>query len=485
MKQIANMRAKTAILVLGLLGLHVPIVLAIGLMRGDDWIPGTALAAAAFIVPLALFFRNRTGLDTRLTIAVAMIGSISAIVFQLEGHPWQVDVHMYYFASLAVLVAFADIRVILIATVTLALHHLVLNFALPAAVFAGGSSLPRVIMHAVIVLIEAGVLILAIQALTNALTASEEAAKESDEAREAQAQAAEERARLEAQAADLRRQAVTEVADSLESEVGQIADTLSHAASSLHDNAEMLNRSMQELSSTSDAVGHGTNSAMERIRTAAQASESLTQAISAIGDEVDGATVVTRAAVTQAEKTDATVAGLAKSAEKIGDVLQLIQDIAEQTNLLALNATIEAARAGEAGKGFAVVATEVKNLATQTAQATETIAKQISEIQREAGDAITAIREISESIGKIDQIATGIGADLRTQIDETRSITAEVNEADQQSVLVVDGISAVTENAHATGEATTDMVQRSDAMTSHADQLRQSVAGFIGRLREA
>ena len=120
-------------------------------------------------------------------------------------------------------------------------------------------------------------------------------------------------------------------------------------------------------------------------------------------------------AVEDANRTDATVEGLAKAADRIGEVINLIQDIASQTNLLALNATIEAARAGDAGKGFAVVASEVKSLANQTGKATEDIKAQIAEIQGATGEAVAAIRNVGSSIVQINEIATVVANAVESQ----------------------------------------------------------------------
>src|SRR6266481_2287796 len=138
--------------------LHVPIASAIAVMRGADWMLPTLLNAALAGAATLSWRAVGSVLSTQLVVAVALMGCISVFTFELAGHPWQVDMHMYFFAALACLVAYCDFRAIVAGTVAVALHHLVLNFIIPAAVFPGGADLARVIFHAVIVVVEASVL---------------------------------------------------------------------------------------------------------------------------------------------------------------------------------------------------------------------------------------------------------------------------------------------------------------------------------------
>src|SRR5262249_42483800 len=141
------------------------------------------------------------------------------------------------------------------------------------------------------------------------------------------------------------------------------------------------------------------------VQTVAAATEELVASIHEISNQVSHSSQIAAEAVAEAGRTDTTVQELAASAQKIGDVVRLIQDIASQTNLLALNATIEAARAGEAGKGFAVVASEVKALANQTSRATEEISAQVGEVQQATQGAVGAIEVIRRKIAELSQIA--------------------------------------------------------------------------------
>ena len=176
----------------------------------------------------------------------------------------------------------------------------------------------------------------------------------------------------------------------------------------------------------------------------------MAASVSEINQQVTNALEISTRAVDEADNTNAIVSGLADAAQRIGDVVSLISEIAEQTNLLALNATIESARAGEAGKGFAVVASEVKSLAGQTANATEEISNQIAQVQSTTDEAVKAIKEITETIGKINEISSMISAaveeqsavtgnmstNMQTAADSVNEITSSVNEIAQATEMV-------------------------------------------------
>ena len=163
------------------------------------------------------------------------------------------------------------------------------------------------------------------------------------------------------------------------------------------------------------------------------------------------------------------VAGLSDAAQKIGEVVDLINDIAGQTNLLALNATIEAARAGEAGKGFAVVASEVKNLAGQTAKATEEIGSQVSAIQDATEGAVTAIQSIGQTIREISEISTTISSAVEGQSVATREVTTNIS-------------GVITASAE-TGQAATQVLESSGELSSQAEHLGKEVDDFLEEVR--
>ncbi len=182
-------------------------------------------------------------------------------------------------------------------------------------------------------------------------------------------------------------------------------------------------------------------------------------------------------------RTNATVQALAHTAERIGNVVQLINTIAGQTNLLALNATIEAARAGEAGKGFAVVATEVKELASQTAKATDDIGRQIGEVQAATREAVAAIQEIAKTIQEMSSISVSIAAAMEEQGAATGEIARSVQQAAHGTEQVTGSIGTVRQGAGETGAAASQVLSAAQELARHSTSLSQEVDTFLAGIK--
>jgi len=190
-------------------------------------------------------------------------------------------------------------------------------------------------------------------------------------------------------------------------------------------------------------------------------------------------------AVGEADKNNAQVQSLATAAQKIGDVVKLINDIAGQTNLLALNATIEAARAGEAGKGFAVVASEVKSLANQTAKATEEIAAQIAGVQNATEQVVGAIKAIGGTIEQINGVSTSIASAVEEQGAATQEIARNVQQAAAGTTEVSSNIAAVSQAAQHTGTAAGQVLDASHKLGRQAQTMRAKVDEFLAAIKAA
>jgi len=267
--------------------------------------------------------------------------------------------------------------------------------------------------------------------------------------------------------------------------VVDVLSRVSSAATQLHATAQGMSATAEQTTRQASAVAEASNQATANVETVAAAAEELSSSIQEISRQVSQSNTIAGAAVTTAQKTDATVRGLVEAAQRIGEVVQLINDIASQTNLLALNATIEAARAGEAGKGFAVVASEVKNLANQTAKATEDISGQIAGIQEVSREAASAIAEIGRVIGEISGISTAIAASVEEQGAATREISRNVQEAARGTQEVSGNIAGVTQAAEATGDASRQVLDAADGLTGEAEDLRGFVSRFLNDMRAA
>ena len=218
------------------------------------------------------------------------------------------------------------------------------------------------------------------------------------------------------------------------------------------------------------------------VESAAVATSQMSDSVTEISRQVGQTTEVVRSAVSKAKATNDAFVGLAQAAQKIGDVVRLIQQIAGQTNLLALNATIEAARAGEAGKGFAVVASEVKSLAVQTAKATDEISGQVLAVQASTTGAVEAIRSIEECMGEISTYTSGVAASIEQQSATTDHISSNVANAAQETNKVVTMLDEVAGAAVATRSSAEIVLTASQAVESAVGHMRDEVEDFLNNV---
>jgi methyl-accepting chemotaxis protein len=282
-----------------------------------------------------------------------------------------------------------------------------------------------------------------------------------------------------------RKAGLTDLASQLESAVKSIADAVKQSAQRMHSGATTMTDAAERTKTRSSAVAAASEQASVNVQTVASAAEELSASIREIGRQAQSSATVASRAASQASKTTATMEGLSEAADRIGEVVKLINDIAAQTNLLALNATIEAARAGDAGRGFAVVASEVKSLAAQTARATDEIAGQIASIQGETKDAALAIRGIEAVITEINQIASTTAAAVEEQSAATADIARNVQQAAVGTDEVSSNIAGVLEAAAETDEHARTALENSNQLSDQADKLWQAVLGFVEGVRAA
>lgn len=491
---------------------HILVLGILGAVIGAESLVSTLIVLAIVAaVPTIILKTSGEGEVHRYVTSASAIFMAAFFVFIFRGHPWQIDAHMYFFAMLAVISAFCDPKSIIVATVVTALHHVVFNFAVPAWVFPEGADFLRVVLHAVIVVLEAAVLFWATGKLASTLdqadaaethakelaeTAKAEAASaaqcqaDAESALEAQQASDLEKQRAEEEAAqqisdqrDRQQQAREDLAAEFESSLQVSVSELAEVSQGLQAEAEALQTISAESGSAMKVATNATGNVSQNVSSVASSAEEMSASVAEIARQVNKSTEVVEHARSEAGTSEARIKELAERADKINDVLSMIGEIAEQTNLLALNATIEAARAGDAGKGFAVVASEVKSLANQSAGATEEISRLLAGIREATNDAVEVNKNIVKVIGEIGENSAGIAAAVEEQSAATEEIARAAQTAAGETVeasQAVQNLQAMTDKVDEVSSMTANAVS---ALSAQTNSLSEKSNEFVERIR--
>jgi methyl-accepting chemotaxis protein len=287
------------------------------------------------------------------------------------------------------------------------------------------------------------------------------------------------------QAENEKREALIALANRFDASVGRLVGLMASGSTELESTAQSMTGTAARTNQQATIVSTAATEASDRVQTVAAAAEELSSSISEISRQVAQSANITTRAVDNARRTDTIVRALADGAQQIEHVAELISNIAGQTNLLALNATIEAARAGEAGRGFAVVAAEVKDLASQTAEATKEIGTRISQIQSATKEAVEAIQGITATIEEVSVIATAIGSAIEEQGAATAEIARNVTQTAKATQDVTTNIGGVSAAANETGGAAGLVLTAATNLSKQAEQLSGEVNVFLAGVRAA
>ena len=513
---LVRLRERTSLLAPALLWLHVPVVVGAMLLFERSWIvPGLAtLILAAGITALGHFAPGRS--STRVAGAVALMTSISILVGAFAGQKLQVDLHMYYFAALALLVTTCDWRVIVAGAGVVAVHHVGLNFLLPNLIYPGGGDPGRLVLHAVILIVEAAALIwmaYTLEAMFSGLRSEAEktaiaqaevekghaatlaAAAEVDAQRmlhdAAKAQTDEARRRVvEALAGGLSRLSRSDLTvrleESFDAEYEALRTDFNAATEGLQDAMKVVTTASGVIRSGSDEITHAADDLSRRTEQQAASLEetaaALDQITATVRKTAEGAihardvVVMARADTAKSgvvvREAVSAMSGIQQGSNQIGQIIGVIDEIAFQTNLLALNAGVEAARAGDAGRGFAVVAAEVRALAQRSAAAAKEIKTLISASRQQVSAGVDLVGEAGRTL---ERIAAQV-ADITTIVGEIAASAQEQASALNQVNTAVNQMDQVTQQNAAMVEETT---AASHALAGETEELSRLMARFV------
>jgi methyl-accepting chemotaxis protein len=461
---------------------HLPILALVSWLLDRNVVANTMIAAVLALLPTTLL-RLRSSITTvAFALAVALVGQTSILVFIFKGHPWQVEMHFYYFAVLAMIAGFCEWRVLILAAALISLHHLTLNEVLPAAVYPGGSDFFRVAVHAIIVVVETVMLVGIGLTIRRAFGEAEEARREALIAAEQLKRIGTGRERDLVETSG-RANKLSALLDRFKGEMAGSTEALHGAANELRASADALGVTAAQTNARSLSAAVASEDTAGKVNSAAEGGIALARTIAEVGSNAAESSRLAADAVKEAEATNRTIDEMASVATEIADVTGLINAIAAQTNLLALNATIEAARAGESGRGFAVVAQEVKALASQTSNATRTIAERIEAMQGATSRSVAAIQAIVETVRALNQFSARIAASVDQQAASAQSIAGDVNDAASGVERVTGTISEIKQIANKTADAASVLMRSAAELTSQTGRIRDRMYAFADEIR--
>ncbi len=463
-----------------------PALVVLGwLLSGPIVRPVSCWIVLAGIV-IAVRVRWSGTLASRIVVAIAASLMPALFVAQFAGMAWQSDAHMLFLVTLAAIASLLDLRAVLAGAATIAVQHLVLNYAAPATLFPDGCcDLGRVLFHALMLILEAVALTILTGTAAHAIREAERSGQQTARVeleRIAREQEAQDRA---TEAREARAERLTVLVRAFERQIEATVQELLSASSLLGGTADAMTDATGRAGAQADEAAIAAKEAETGVEAAARAAETLHLSVGEIDRQVAQSAGMTGRAVEDAQRTDETVRALSEGAKRIGEVTGLIDSIATQTHLLALNATMEAARAGKAGEGFAVVAREVKELAAQTSAATGEIGIVVAQIQDATRDAVNKIGGIAELIRDVGGITGEIASSMRRQGDATAEIAVNVQRTATNTRRMAGDIASMGRSTSETGLSARKVLDAAGALSAQARSLTERVSGFVADVRAA
>jgi len=510
MNGLSVLRQRASVLVISMIWLNVALIAARAIWSSQAslvvMIGGAVLLAGA---ATASWMIDRAGPATRIATGAAQAGLVALLVYGFTGSPLQIDIHMYFFAALAISAAWIDWRPIVAFTGVTAVHHLALYVVLPAAVFPGEATLSRVALHAVILVVEAGILLQMTQRMASAFAEAERALADAEQSRDAadrsnrdaeNARSSAESERIEHERAkvaeaEIVRSVVDTIATSLKSmaegdlsirigapfpgdldrlrtDLNGTLDMLSATLGEVNENVAAIRNNASELDAAANDLSRRTetqaasleetSAALEQMASTVQETSKKARIVAGKSDEArettEQSSVVVRDAVAAMDRIETV-------SHEISQIISVIDEIAFQTNLLALNAGVEAARAGEAGSGFAVVAQEVRELAQRSASAAKEISGLIDKSSSEVSSGVDLVKATGEALDTISGYVSEINDSIQgiatasnqeaTGLQEISRAVAQMDEVTQRNAAMAEETNAVVHqlNTQAVGLA--------------------------------
>jgi methyl-accepting chemotaxis protein len=484
MTELVKFKELVAKALIALSFVHVLVLAAICFLLGGNIVDNTLACLALALVPAALFYAGRPITIVACAIAVVLVGQTSLLVAAFNSHPWQIEMHFYYFVVLAMLSGFCDWRVLVLAAGLIAVQHMSFNYILPSAIYPGGADFIRTVVHAGFVVIELAMLTFFSWTIRRAFLIAEQSRSAAEHAA---AELEKIGMRRERDLADTNRRAdmLSELLNGFNVEMADAMNALNGAAHELEKSADTLGASADRVKGQVVAAASTSAETTATVATVADAGNELARTVSDIGETITQSSNLTSEAVSRADRANLTINELTKAASQIGDMTGLIRRIAAQTNLLALNATIEAARAGGAGRGFAIVAQEVKALAAETERATHVIQDKTAEIQGATELSATTIVGILETVRELDQLSIRIATAVEQQASATHQIARNVESTAAGVREVAHSFGDIGKMADETAHATTVIRHSAAELVAHTGSIQERIVSFTERVRAA